>query len=211
MRSNYICRLTDDVSSAPLIVHVIPVTGNTVTITATATNIYAGQSVTFSAASSGAGTISYQWLINGIAIPGATAATFTTTTLSNGQVVKCRITSSDRCTAPTSVTSSGITILVSSGINAVSHGNDYITVEPNPNRGSFHVKGNITTLQHGAVTIKVTNMLGQIVYQGNGQVTNNVLNESVALGNNMADGIYITTVTLNATGMDYVFRVIVSK
>jgi hypothetical protein len=106
-----------------------PATSNTITLnTAPATpvvnivqstpstTICSGTSVNFSIATSTAlgSNPTYQWLLNGTPISGATAATFTTTTLINNDVVSLIVTSSiaANCLTQTTATSQGITMLV---------------------------------------------------------------------------------------------------
>jgi RHS repeat-associated protein len=82
-----------------------------VSITAsTGTTICAGTSVTFTASAVNAG--SYQWLINGSAVSGATGSTYTTTGLTNGEQVSCKITGSSACATPSPVTSNVLTMTV---------------------------------------------------------------------------------------------------
>ncbi|NDC41176.1 MAG: T9SS C-terminal target domain-containing protein [Chitinophagia bacterium] len=211
MHSNYLCRLVSDVQSAPHVVTVVPVVTNFVNITASATSIITGTAVTFTATAPAGAGITYQWLINGIAIPGATSSTFTTNTLSNGQVVRCRVASGERCVTPTTVTSAGITMLVSTGIQQVGTGADVVTIEPNPNTGNFYVSGSFAVAGNTEVSIKLTNLLGQVVYQSVAQATNGALHEPVMLGNNLASGVYIATVTVKETGKAYLFQVVVGK
>ncbi len=106
-----------------------PATSNTITLnTAPATpvvnitqstpttTVCSGTSVTFSVATSTAlgSNPTYQWLLNGTPISGATAATLTTTTLINNNVVSLIVTSSiaTNCLTQTTATSAGISMTV---------------------------------------------------------------------------------------------------
>lgn len=86
----------------------------TITIQSGSNPTCSGSSVTFRATNSCATTgVTYQWRINGVNVPGATASTFTTTTLTNGNVVTCvcTFTGPGGCSgSPT--TSSGISMVV---------------------------------------------------------------------------------------------------
>ena len=82
-----------------------------VTIAASTTSICAGGSVTFTATPVNGGPApTYQWQINGIDVTGETAATFTTTTLVNGDIVTVIMTSNDPCANPVTTTSNAVTI-----------------------------------------------------------------------------------------------------
>jgi gliding motility-associated-like protein len=52
----------------------------------------------------------YQWLVNGNAVAGATSPVFTSSTLRDGQTVSVRLTTTDACGAPTSATSAGVVV-----------------------------------------------------------------------------------------------------
>jgi hypothetical protein len=63
---------------------------NALSITASATSVCAGNSVTFTANSVLPGvSLIYEWRINNITVPGATTPTFTSSTLHNNDVVYC--------------------------------------------------------------------------------------------------------------------------
>ena len=74
--------------------------------------ICAGTPVTFTATAGGGGTTpTYQWQVNGVNV-GAGGTTYTSSTLTNGQIVTCILTSSSPCAAPTTATSNAITMTV---------------------------------------------------------------------------------------------------
>jgi hypothetical protein len=76
-----------------------------------------GASVTFTATPANGGAApSYQWQVNGVNV-GTNSSVFTTSSLTNGQIVTCVMTSSLSCAAPATATSNGITMLVNTSSN----------------------------------------------------------------------------------------------
>ena len=74
--------------------------------------ICAGTSVTFTATAGGGGTTPfYQWQVNGSNV-GTGSATYTSTALTNSDIVTCILTSSSSCASPTTATSNAITMMV---------------------------------------------------------------------------------------------------
>lgn len=89
-------------------------------------NICAGTSVTFAAtATNGGSSPSYQWQIDG-ANTGTNSPTFTTNTLTNGQVVSCVLTSNAACASPQTASSNGISMTVNTIPNATVSGGSTI-------------------------------------------------------------------------------------
>ncbi|MBK9400158.1 MAG: IPT/TIG domain-containing protein [Bacteroidetes bacterium] len=75
-------------------------------------SICAGANATFTATpTNGGASPSYQWKVNGVN-SGTNSSTFSTTTLTNGQVVTCVLTSNATCASPLTATSNGITMTV---------------------------------------------------------------------------------------------------
>ena len=81
-----------------------------VAISASTNSICQGESVSFEATPVNGGTSpGYQWKINGNNA-GTNSASFTTSALTNGSIVSCVMTSNAACAFPTSATSNGIAI-----------------------------------------------------------------------------------------------------
>ncbi|HNQ68098.1 MAG TPA: hypothetical protein PKN32_06960, partial [Bacteroidales bacterium] len=75
-----------------------------------------GNSVTFTATPTNGGTTpAYQWKVNGTNA-GTNSPTFTSTTLTNGDVVTCELTSSEACATGNPATSNNITMSVSDNL-----------------------------------------------------------------------------------------------
>ncbi len=84
-----------------------------VSITSTGASICAGASVTFTATPTNGGSApTYQWQVNGTDVVGATATTFTTTTLITGDVVSVTMISNALCASPSTVVSNTIIMTV---------------------------------------------------------------------------------------------------
>ncbi len=103
------------------LVTVNPILPVSVAIAATPTGtICSGQSVTFTATPSNGGTTpAYQWLKNGTLIPSQTGATYTSTTLINGDIISAILVSSVKCKSGSPDTSNTVTMSVSAGAAAV--------------------------------------------------------------------------------------------
>ncbi len=135
----------------------------------------------------------YQWLINGYVISGATNASFSNHKFFNKDSVTCQVTASGPCGGFTTSKSIVLT-LYNVGVNTIgTHAAD-IKMMPNPNKGVFTVKGNSGTASDEELTLEVTNMLGQVVYNKKITTQNGNINEQVQLSENLANGMYILNV-----------------
>lgn len=118
------CELTSSVScpSVPTATSnsiTMTVNGNVsplVSITAGTNNICAGTSVTFTAIpTNGGSSPAYQWKVNGNNA-GTNSATFTSSTLSNYDVVSVVLTSNANCASPATATSNSVTMSVTPSV-----------------------------------------------------------------------------------------------
>jgi len=155
-----------------------------VTITASIDTITPGQSITFTATASNAGNSpTFQWYINGIALSGATASTYTTNTVGNGQTITCRIVGQVPCSSAQTVTSNGITIVVEQQPNSLLEWNEEteVLIYPNPSMGE------VTFKSVHAGTYYIVNEAGQLVQEVR---LNNANNFEIKI-NNLASGTYV--------------------
>jgi trimeric autotransporter adhesin len=181
-----------------------------VSVTASAgTNIYAGQSDTLTAiVTNGGPSPTYQWVVNGTYIAGATHASYASNEFFNDDSVTCLVTSSGPCGGVT-VARTVIIKLANVGVVEVSSFANDVKIIPNPNKGSFSVKGNITTSSNEDVTIMVTDMLGQLVHQQNATVTNGMIDEHITLSNAIANGMYL--ISLRSSTQTTTFHMVVEQ
>ncbi|MEI6349338.1 MAG: hypothetical protein WCP69_15440, partial [Bacteroidota bacterium] len=103
-----------EVASSPVVVTVNPTLTPSVSIALTTGSnpMCAGATATFTASPTNGGTTpSYQWKVAGVDA-GTNSPIFTTTGLTNGQIVTCVMTSNATCVSPTTATSTGITMTV---------------------------------------------------------------------------------------------------
>jgi len=117
------------------------------------------------------GSPTYQWSRNGVPVPGAVYATWTTAALVAGDTVRCRLTASaDACTpaAPNANTtlSNGIRILEASGVGQLTGSVANAVIFPNPTASTFTIRvaSAGVALPSRGWRVDIHNALGQVVY-----------------------------------------------
>jgi hypothetical protein len=203
LTSNYRCPSVNNVASNAITMEVAPVYVPEVAIEVTpGTTVEEGQTVTFVSAVTNAGpTPSYQWLKNGVVVMGANSANFTTANLMNGDSITCVVRGSGDCGQST-MNSVVMTVLPTSSVVKVGGLNSDMKLTPNPTTGAFTVSGTLATAS--AVTMEVTNMLGQTVFTKSLSGTTSV-NERIELNNELANGMYIFTITAGTDRQSFHF------
>ncbi|MEI7801509.1 MAG: gliding motility-associated C-terminal domain-containing protein [Bacteroidota bacterium] len=126
MTSNLACATGSPATSNSISVTVNPIAPAGVTISASTTVICSGQQIDFTAVPSNGGAApNYQWQVNGTNA-GTNSTTFSTTTLNNGDIVSCIMTSSNLCSTGNPATSNSIIVTVTPSVV------ESITITGNP-------------------------------------------------------------------------------
>lgn len=209
MVSDFECRIVDTVNGSQLIhvdTPVIPyfqveayppvltTPGETVMLTAKVTN---SKSV-----------LKYQWYFNDKLIPGATTDTFISNEfdyMANDSVT-CEVTQMGACYL---TTFNWRKMLNNVGVQPVAAGNGNVSLFPNPNSGTFTLKGMLGSASTEDVTVELTNMLGQVVYKNTFTAPGGQVNEHLDVDNNLPNGMYM--LTLRAPGANKVFHLVIER
>ncbi len=189
MTSDYACRTADEATSNSLLMSVVTPVAPTFTITCL-TNIVIGQPDTFKAviSANGGPAPTFQWYVNGA--PVATGNTFISNTLVNKDSVSCMVTGSGLCGGLPSTKAVVVNVRNNVGVAQVTSAGSDIRVMPNPNKGSFAIKGSLGIADDQELTVEITNMLGQVVYANKILAQNGNVDQHVQL-NNIANGMYL--------------------
>ncbi|NLL27640.1 MAG: T9SS type A sorting domain-containing protein [Bacteroidales bacterium] len=112
LTSSLTCVISSTATSDPVTMSVIANVTPSISIVASETSICSGTLVTFVATPINGGTTpTYQWKLNGTNV-GSNSATYTSTSLSDGDVVSCILTSSVTCVTSNAVASNSVTMSV---------------------------------------------------------------------------------------------------
>lgn len=154
-----------------------------------------GSSYTFTAIpTNGGNSPAYQWYVNGIAIPGETGVSFTTSDYGPYSRIYVEMTSSLSCVVGSVATSRKVT----TSVKSVAGSFEEIGLYPNPNNGQFTIKGQLSnTVTNETVTLKITNALGQTVYNQVYPASGRTLDMPVSLGDNLANGLYTVNIIVD--------------
>jgi hypothetical protein len=116
LTSSVACPTSATVTSSAYTIQATTTVTPTVTIAANSTNFCSGQNIIFTATPTGGGTTpAYQWKRNGTNI-GSNLSTFSSSALSNGDVISCVMTSNAVCVYSNVANSNQITVNFSSSV-----------------------------------------------------------------------------------------------
>ena len=99
--------------------------------------------------------------------------------------------------------------VIATGIHQPGRGLSTFVLMPNPNAGSFTIKGALSATADGQLDITVTDVLGQTVYSKKAEASNGNLDEKIDLPKTIARGMYLVSIT---SGTEHVvFHVSIEK
>ncbi len=204
MTSNYMCRDTTTAYSNVVDMMVQAPIVPSVAINATPGVNVGAVADTFTAVVTNGGTSPlYQWYFNGAIVAGATNSTYIRSTVAHNDSVGCKVTRTDACGLSTLNS-----VVINAKVGVQTFGSSSISLVPNPNTGTFTVKGSLGLLSDEAVTVEVTNMLGQVVYNNKFMTQNGDINAQVQT-TNLANGSYI--LNLRSSNGNNVFHFVVTQ
>ena len=213
MYSSLSCALLDSVhSSNNIVMTVSSIEVPVVSLTVLPGNrIAAGDTVTFVATVSGftGSGLSYQWEVDGVPVAGATSQAFISSNFASYDTVVCSVTGYSTCGNATRDVSTIIIDTIATGIHTLQAGASDIRLIPNPNNGTFTVKGTLGNTFDEHVALEITDMLGQVVYKNEVKTSSGKLNESIQLGNRLANGVYL--LTLKSDSENKVFHFVIEQ
>jgi hypothetical protein len=178
MTSNDGCANPTTATSSWIVVTVNPVLTPTIFITLTSGSNPScnGSSLTFSATiSNGGASPVYQWKVNGANV-GTNSNTFTTSALTNNQVVSCELTSNANCASPTVVSSNTIQVAVNA--NVVPSVSIAITSGSNPGCAGASVQFTASPVNGGATPAYQWKVNGTNVGTNSDTYTSSVLDNN---------------------------------
>ncbi len=186
----------DSIFTSDMVMSVLTEKQPRVTVSAAAgTTVGAGDNLLLTATVTNPTTsMTYQWLVNGVAVPGATTNVYSFSQADAGtSIVNCIVTSGDVCNY-TSI--SNLLNLTITGLGVAQTGNseNNIRLMPNPTRGALMVEGTMSSTIN-EVTMQIVDIVGQVVYNGVATVQNGILNAHIVLDDQLANGVYLLHVT----------------
>ncbi len=211
LRSSERCRTADTVFSDPIAMNVDNAAAPTVKVSSHLGPIVnVGQVDTFTASItpvSGA-TYTYQWFINGTTVDGEDRPIFINHNVFNNDNVNIVVTKNGACGSQSGSAQTSVQ-LHNLGTGNIITTTSNISVLPNPSKGEFTVKGTLGITNDEEVTLEITDMLGQVIYNGKVLAQGGNIDEHISLKNNIANGMYLLSV--HSESVNTVFHIVIEK
>ena len=211
MSSSYPCRLANTVLSNNIAFtvdsNITPAVTIHVNLGSTTGGVAYNDTLT-AVVTNGASGVTYEWQINGNVVPGANSSVLMRTALNANDIVTCIASKTNAC-GILSGSNQVVITLANVGVATVNSANTDIQLVPNPNKGVFTVKGSIGTTADQQVTMEITDVIGQVIYTTKIIAHNGVINETVQLGNSLANGMYL--LNLHSDAGNKVFHMVVEQ
>jgi hypothetical protein len=158
-------------------------------ISSVGTTIVEGTSATISGIFVNGGIApTYQWYINGVIIAGATDRTFTSSLFKNNDSVTFRV---KGCADSMGAASLVMHVMPRAGVKEISATGKSIRIAPNPNKGIFTVTSDLGAGIDEHVSLRVTDVVGKVIYTTDVKAVNGKVNERVQLPAAAGPGIYM--------------------
>lgn len=167
----------------------------------TGTYIKEGQTVTFSSTVTDMGQPEYQWLKNGLEVPGALGPLYITDSLKDRDVVWVRAISHMPCSSADTLISRGLVTFVSTGVTDIAE--HTFSIFPNPSKGKFNLSGRTTVEK---ITVTVVDMLGKEIYRSDVYVNGGILSNIIDI-RTVKPGVYLMKIV--ADGVGHTMRLLV--
>lgn len=144
--------------------------------------------VTFKATfANGGNSPTFQWKRNGQDVVGATSDIWGTAQLNNNDVISVVLYSQHKCAVPDTAVSNAIDVLIDLGVDDITGGS--LQLYPNPNSGSFTIKGEVAN--NKTINLTIINKLGQTVHQTTIRPQHNTINQQININKELATGVYL--------------------
>lgn len=151
-------------------------------------NIWQYLMATFTAATANCSNAALQWTKNGRDIPGATAATYSTTELIDGDVVACRFICNDTCPNPRDTISNSITMNVAMSVGDIAGPGDDLHIYPNPAGDVLHVTMP-DIIEDEVVSLQILDITGRAIRDARLTLKKTIINI-----NSLTPGVYLVKV-----------------
>ena len=198
MTSDYPCLSAPVAVSNTYTLTVVPVALPSLFVHASNTIVLPGmvmQDTFWAVPTNGGSAPTFQWYNDTTAIPGATDTRYITNAITAPRdSISCKMVNTDLCNDITVYDYIIVVTGLNVGVQQMNNDHSFVNILPNPNNGSFTVKGNLGINTDEEVTLTLTNMLGQVVHTQVIRASSGAIDEHLSLDNGLDAGMYMLNV-----------------